>query len=64
MFKIEVYNALQTRFGSSKYTSLKNNPSKGNLRLNMKTTSLEVLNIIYPPQELTSVHHCHYKNWS
>jgi hypothetical protein len=26
-------------------------------------TSLEVLNIIMPPQEPTSVGHCHYKKW-
>jgi hypothetical protein len=64
VLKIEVFNALQTRFGPSKYTSLKNNPSKRNPKLKMKTTSLEVLNIIYPPQALTSVHHCHYKKWS
>jgi hypothetical protein len=27
-------------------------------------TSLEVLNIICPSQEPTSVGHCHYKKWS
>ena len=37
VFKIEVNNALQTRFG----------PSKCNPKLKMKT-SLEVFNIIYP----------------
>ena len=40
-----------------------NNPSKSNPKLKMKT-SLEVLNINYPPQEATSVGHCHYKKWS
>ena len=49
MFKIEVFNALQTRFG----------PSKRNLKLKMKT-SLEVLNILCLPQEPTSVGHCQY----
>jgi hypothetical protein len=27
-------------------------------------TSLEVINIICPPQEPTSVGHCHYKKWN
>jgi hypothetical protein len=53
VFKIEVFNALQTQFG----------PSKRNPKLKMKT-SLEVLNIICPPQEPTRVGHCHYKKWS
>jgi hypothetical protein len=44
VFKIEVFNALQMRFGPSKYTS-HNNPSKRNLKLKMKATSLEVLNM-------------------
>jgi hypothetical protein len=52
VFKIEVLNALQTRFGPSKYTSLKNNFSKRNPELKMKK-SLEVLNIICPSQEPT-----------
>jgi hypothetical protein len=63
MFKTEVFNALPTRFGPSKYTSLKKNPSKWNPKLKMKM-SLEVLNIICPSQEATSVGHCHYKKWS
>ena len=46
----------------SKYTSL-NNPSGHDPKLKMRT-SLEVLNIICPPQEPTSVGHCHYKKWS
>jgi hypothetical protein len=56
--KIEVFNALQTRFGPSKCTSLKTQP-----QIEMKTT-LEVLNIICLPEEPTSVGHCHYKKWS
>jgi hypothetical protein len=60
MFKIEVFDAFQMRFGPSKYTSLKTNPSKRNPKLNMKT-SLEVLGIMCPPQEPTSVGYCHYK---
>ena len=60
MVKIKVVNALQTRFGPSKYTS-QNNPTKPNLKLKI---SLEVLDIICPPQEPTSVGHCHYKTWS
>jgi hypothetical protein len=65
VFKIKVFNALQTRFGPSKYPSLKHNPSNRNPKLTMKTTSLEVLyNIIYPSQDLTSVGHCHYTKWS
>ena len=39
-----------------------NNPSKRNPKLKMKT-SLEVLNIICPSQEPTSVGHRHYKQW-
>ena len=38
-----------------------NNPSERNPKLKMKTSSLEVLNTICPPQEPTSVGHCHYK---
>ena len=60
VFKIEVFNALQTRFGPSKYTSFKISPSKRNLKLKMKT-SLEVLNIMCPPQEPTCAWHCHCK---
>ena len=52
--KIEVFNALQTRFGPSKHTPSQNSPSKRNPILKMKT-SLKVLNIICPPQEPTSV---------
>ena len=51
MFKIEVFNALQTQFG----------PSKHNPKLIIKM-SLEVFNIICLPQEPTSVGHCHYKS--
>ena len=40
-----------------------NNPSEHNPKLRMKT-SFEVLDIIWPPQEPTSVGHCHYKKWS
>lgn len=36
------------------------NPSKRNSKLKIKT-SLNVLDIICPPQEPTSVGHCHYK---
>ena len=57
MFKIEVFNALQTPF---KVYLSQNNPLKRNPELNMKT-SLEVLNIICPSQEPTSVWHHHYK---
>ena len=38
----------------------RNNPSRRNPKLKMKT-ALEVLDIICPPQEPTSVGHCHYK---
>ena len=49
MFKIEVFNALQTRFGTSKYTSLKTQPQ-------IEThTSIEILNINYMPQKPTCV---------
>ena len=50
VFKIEVFIVLQTRYGPSKHTSPQNNPSKRNPKLKMKT-SLEVLNIICPPQK-------------
>ena len=63
MFKIEAFNALQMRFGPFKIYLSQNNPSGHNPKLKMKT-SLEVLNIICPPQEPTSVGHCHYKKWS
>jgi hypothetical protein len=53
MFKIEVFNALQTQFGLSKcYPELK------------MRTSLEVLHRICMPQEPTSAWYCHYKKWS
>jgi hypothetical protein len=58
MFKIEVFNALQTRFGPSNIYLSQNNPSKYNPKLK---TSLEILNIFRLPQEPTSVGHCHYK---
>ena len=63
MFKIEVFNALQTRFGPSKYTSLKHNPSKRNPKLKTKT-SLEILRTICPSQEPTSAGHRHDEKWS
>ena len=63
VFKIQVFNALQTQNWSFKIHLSQNNPSKCNPRLKMKT-SLEVLNIICPPQEPTSIGHCHYKKWS
>ena len=50
MFHIEVFNALQTRFGPSKYTSLKTTLQNATPNCKMKT-SLEVLDIICPPQE-------------
>ena len=53
VFKIEVFNALQTRLGPSKYTSLKNNPSKCNSKLEMKT-SLEVLNVNLPATRINN----------
>ena len=40
-----------------------NSPSNRNPKLKLKT-SLEVLNIICPTQEPTSIGHCHYKKWS
>ena len=40
MFKIEVFNALHTRFGPSKYTSLKTTLHNTTPRLKMKTLSL------------------------
>ena len=56
-FKIKVFDALQTRWSFG--------PSKCNSNLKMKTlSSLEVRDIICPPQEPTSVGHCHYKKWS
>ena len=61
--KFEVFNALWTWFGPSNIHLSQNNPSKCDLKLKMKT-SLEVLNVICPPQEPTSVGHCHYKKWS
>jgi hypothetical protein len=60
VFKIEVFNTLQTQFGPSRYTSLKKILQKHNPKLKMKT-SLEVLNIIYPPQEPTCIGQCHHK---
>jgi hypothetical protein len=42
---------------------LSKEPFKTHPYLKMKT-SLEVLNIICPPQELESVGHCQYKKWS
>jgi hypothetical protein len=33
LFKFEAFNALQTQFGPSKYTSLKNKPLKHNPKL-------------------------------
>ena len=50
VFKIEVFDALQTRFG----------PSKCNPKWKRKT-SFELVNIICPPQEPTSVGECRYK---
>ena len=64
VFKIEVFHALQTQFGPSKYMPLsQNSPSKCNPKLKMKTP-LEVIDIIGLPQEPTDVGHCHYKKWS
>jgi hypothetical protein len=63
VFKIEVFNALQIQFSPSKYTSLKTTLSECNPKLKMET-SLEVLNKFCPPQEPTSIGHCHYKKWS
>jgi hypothetical protein len=61
MFKIEVFNGLQMRFGPSKYTSLKTTlqtqPQIGN-------KDDVVVNTICAPQELTSVEHRHYKKRS
>ena len=57
VFKIEVFNALQMWFGPSNIYLSQTNPSKHNPEFKMKT-SLEVLNIIYLPQEPTSVGHC------
>ena len=51
MFEIEVFNALQTRFGPSKYTSLRTTLQKRNPKLKMKTP-LEVPDIIGLAQEL------------
>jgi hypothetical protein len=64
MFKIEAFNALQfNAIGPFKIHLSQKNPSKRNLELKTKS-SLEVLNIICPPQESTSVGYCHYKKWS
>jgi len=59
--KIDVFNALRTRLGPSKYTSLKKNPTKRNPRLKTKTSS-KVPRYNFPAT--TSVGHCHYKKWS
>jgi hypothetical protein len=57
VFKIEVFNALQN-------TPFSKQPSKTQPHIEMET-SLEVLDIIHPSQEPTSVlGHCHYKKWS
>jgi hypothetical protein len=61
VYKIEVFNALETQYGPSKYTSFKTtlqNTTGPNLKMK---TSLEVLDIICPPQEPPSVGHRHYK---
>ena len=47
-------------FGPSKYICMKNNPSKCNPKLKMKT-SLEVLDVICLPQEPASTWRYHYK---
>jgi hypothetical protein len=55
VFKIEVFIALQMRVGPPDYRYLsQKSPSKHNPNLKLKT-SLEVLNIICPPQEPTSI---------
>ena len=59
--RLEVFNALQTRFGPSKYnTSLKTTLQNATPNCKMKT-SLDVLDIIYQPPEPTNVGHSHYK---
>ena len=55
MFKIEVLNALQIQIWPSKIYLSHNNPSYCNPELKMKTSSLEFLDIICPPQEPTDV---------
>ena len=50
------------RYGPFKTYLSQNSLSKHNPTLKMKT-SLEVLSIIYPHQEPTSVWHCRYKKW-
>ena len=48
VFKIEAFNALQLRFGPSKFTSFKTTLQNATPNCKMKT-SLKVLNIISPP---------------
>ena len=64
VFRIQVFNALQTRFGPSNHTSLQTTLENTIPNCKMKTSSLEDLNIIYPPQEPISVWHCHHKKCS
>ena len=65
VFKIQVFNALQNSnaIWPFKIDLSQKTPPKSNPKLKMKT-SLKVLNRICPPQEPTSVGHCHYKKWS
>jgi len=60
VFKIEVFNALQTWVGPSKYTSPKTTLQIATPNWKWRR-HLEVLNIICPSQEPTGVGHCHYK---
>ena len=58
VFKIEVFNALQMRFGPSNTYLFENNLPQRNPNLKMMTP-VEVLNIICLPQEPTSVGQCY-----
>ena len=55
VFVVEVFNALQTRFRPSTYTPLETTLQNANPKNCTMKTSLEVLNIIDPPQEPLSV---------
>ena len=67
--EIEVFNALRTRCDvalQNIYYLSQNNPSKRiPILKKMNASSLEVIDMTFPPQGPTNVvGHCHYKKWS
>ena len=56
VIKSEVFNALQTRFGTSKYTSLETTLQNATPNEDVTWSPL----YICPPQEPTNVGHCHH----